>query len=69
MIKRAPDPELGARLRSAKLRRVDSMEDAGELMTWLGSRRPVLGVDTETTGLEWNCRLRTVRSGTARPAG
>jgi len=32
------------------LRRVNTFDDAGEFMRWLGERRRVLGVDTETGG-------------------
>jgi DNA polymerase-1 len=35
------------------LNRVDSVEDAAEFLRWLGERRPILAIDTETTGLEW----------------
>lgn len=50
---------------NASLRLVETLEDALEFRSWLGERRPVLGVDTETTGLEWWTPefLRTVQFG------
>lgn len=46
------------------LKRVNTFEDAGEFMRWLGERRRVLGVDTETGGFipELN-RLRLAQFG------
>lgn len=35
------------------LRRVDTVEEAAEFLRWLSLDRPVLAIDTETTGLEW----------------
>jgi DNA polymerase-1 len=32
---------------------VDDLDTAQEFMRWLGERRPVLAIDTETTGLKW----------------
>lgn len=32
---------------------IESVADASEFMRWLSERRPVLGFDTETTGLQW----------------
>ncbi len=47
-----------------KLTLVDSFEHAEALLRWLGNRRPVLGVDTETTGLDfWRDDLRVVQVG------
>lgn len=47
-----------------QLRLVNSVADAEELMRWLGERRPVLGVDTETEGLDyWRDGLRMVQIG------
>lgn len=40
-------------LASVQLRTVDSPDTAAEFLRWLGERRPVLAIDTETTGLEW----------------
>lgn len=50
---------------NASLRLVETLEDALEFRSWLGERRPVLGLDTETTGLEWWTPhfLRTVQFG------
>lgn len=48
---------------------VDSVEKAGHLMTWLGERREVMAVDTETTGLkerEPGAALRLVQIGDDR---
>lgn len=45
---------------------VNSVADAVDLMSWLGERRPVLAVDTETSGLNaWNGKLRLVQIGDA----
>lgn len=41
-------------LKGVKLKRVNDTEDAAEFLRWLGESRPVLAVDTETTGLEWH---------------
>jgi DNA polymerase-1 len=35
------------------VRLVDDVQSAGEFLTWLGERRPILAIDTETTGLKW----------------
>lgn len=40
-------------LASVQLRRVSTVEEAREFLVWLGERRPILSIDTETTGLEW----------------
>lgn len=48
----------------ASLRRVTSVTDAAEFLSWLSERRPVLAVDTETGGLEyWRQPLRLVQFG------
>lgn len=39
-------------LSDVKLHYVESLSEVNEFMTWLGERRPVLAVDTETTGLK-----------------
>ena len=39
-------------LENVQLELVNSVELADQFMTWLGQRRPVLGFDTETTGLD-----------------
>lgn len=45
---------------------VDSIEKAMEFMRWLGERRPILAVDTETSGLDTRrCDLRLVQFGDA----
>lgn len=36
-----------------QLRLVQTPDDANDLLRWLGERRPVLAIDTETTGLKW----------------
>lgn len=49
-----------------QLNLVETLDEANEFMRWLGERRPVLGFDTETTGLEWwYDRLRLVQFGDA----
>lgn len=46
------------------LKWVQSLDEALEFKRWLGERRPVLAVDTETSGLQWHRdRLRTVQFG------
>ena len=42
---------------------VDSVESAGRFLTWLGERRPVLAIDTETTGVGWTDTVRLVQFG------
>ena len=46
---------------------VETADQLGDYFRWLSSRRCLLGVDTETTGLEWwtpnFCRLFTVSDG------
>jgi DNA polymerase-1 len=32
---------------------VDSVDSAQAFLSWLGERRPILAIDTETTGLKW----------------
>lgn len=50
-----------------RLTLVESWEDAQAFMRWLGERRPVLGCDTETTGLHWwRDTLRLVQFGDLR---
>lgn len=49
-----------------RLKLVESLDDCFELKRWLGERRPVLGFDTETGGLEWwRQPLRLVQFGDA----
>jgi DNA polymerase I-like protein with 3'-5' exonuclease and polymerase domains len=46
---------------------VDTVESANKFMSWLGERRPVLAVDTETTGLKaWKDHVRLVQFGDAQ---
>lgn len=53
-------------LSNVRLRLVQTIDDVLELRRWLGERRPVLGVDTETGGLDfWREPLRTVQFGDA----
>ena len=45
---------------------VETWQDAQDFMTWLSLSRPVLAVDTETTGFDWwgsNAALRLVQFG------
>jgi len=45
---------------------VNTVQDAVEMMSWLGERRPVLAVDTETTGFNaWDGDLRLIQIGDA----
>jgi DNA polymerase-1 len=51
------------------IKSVETLDEANEFMSWLGERRPVLAVDTETGGLEWwKVRLRLVQFGDAQTA-
>lgn len=53
-------------LADVQLHRVDSVDDAAAFMRWLGERRPILAVDTETTGLKpWRDHIRLVQFGDA----
>ncbi len=53
-------------LNQCRFRLVENLDDAFELKRWLGERRPVLGFDTETGGLEWwRQPLRLVQLGDA----
>ncbi len=36
-----------------KVTLVETWDEASEFRRWLGERRPILAIDTETTGLEW----------------
>jgi DNA polymerase-1 len=40
-------------LEGVSVKLLESVDDAQEFKRWLGERRPVLGFDTETTGLTW----------------
>jgi DNA polymerase I len=51
-------------LASVRLVLVETLDDAFELKRWLGERRDILGVDTETGGLSpYHCGLRLVQLG------
>jgi DNA polymerase I len=51
---------------SLELHWVRTFEEACEFMAWLGERRPLLAVDTETGGFDWwRDPLRTVQFGDA----
>jgi DNA polymerase-1 len=51
-------------LDSVNLHYIDSVSDANDFMHWLEQRRPILGVDTETTGLKaWRDHVRLVQFG------
>lgn len=50
-----------------KLTLIDSFDEACDFVTWLGERRPVLAIDTETEGFHWwRDRIRLVQIGDAR---
>jgi len=40
-------------LGDAKFTLIDTFDDATRFISWLGERRPVLAIDTETTGFNW----------------
>lgn len=40
-------------LSGVDLHKVDTVDEAQDFLRWLGERRPVLAIDTETTGLKW----------------
>lgn len=40
-------------LAGVSLRRVDTADDCAEFLRWLSQSRPVLAIDTETTGRDW----------------
>lgn len=48
-------------LQGIRVTLVTNLQEADEFLTWLGQRRPILAIDTETTGLKWwtpgFCRL------------
>lgn len=51
-------------LSGVSLRFVECLDDFFELRRWLGERREILGVDTETEGLDWwRDKLRTIQFG------
>lgn len=54
-------------LADVQLELVDSLDKAQEMMRWLGERRSILGVDTETTGLvPHQDRIRLIQFGDLR---
>lgn len=55
-------------LADVTLRTVDTVDEAAEFLRWLSERRPILSIDTETTGLKWWTPgfLRLVQFGDAR---
>lgn len=55
-------------LADVTLRTVDTVDEADEFLRWLSERRPILSIDTETTGLKWWTPnfLRLVQFGDAR---
>jgi DNA polymerase-1 len=56
-----------SRLGSVDLTLVESYDEVQSLMRWLGERRPILGVDIETSGLSLaHDRVRLVQFGDAR---
>lgn len=53
-------------IQDVKITMVETLDEANQFMSWLSERRPVLGIDTETGGLEWwRVRLRLVQFGDA----
>lgn len=54
-------------LDNVQLTLVESTAELGDFLRWLGERRPVMGLDTETTGLSLgHDRIRMVQFGDAR---
>src|ERR1017187_1039393 len=54
-------------LENVSLNLIETTEDVDSFLDWLSLRRPIMGCDTETGGLEWwNKRLRTVQFGDFR---
>lgn len=54
-------------LEGVELHLVDSFEEAQAFISWLGERRPVLAVDTETQGLNWwEHRIRLCQVGDSK---
>lgn len=48
-------------MESVQLHTVETVDEAQDFLHWLGQRRPILSIDTETIGLDWTqpgfCRL------------
>lgn len=55
-------------MEDCSLRFVETVDEAAELMRWLSERRPLLGMDTETTGLKLYAgdKMRLFQVGDAR---
>ena len=54
-------------LNNVSLNLIETTEDISAFKEWLSLDRPVMGCDTETSGLEWwHGRLRTVQFGDFR---
>lgn len=52
-VELAIEKESNMSLNGVKLEYVNSVEKAEEFLSWLGQRRPILAIDSETMGLEW----------------
>ena len=53
-------------LSGVSLNLIQSVDEASDFMSWLNERRPVLAIDTETSGLHpWSDKLRLVQVGDA----
>lgn len=56
-----------ADLDTVSLRIVETFDEAQEFLNWLGERRPIMAIDTETSGLQWwRDKLRLVQFGDPR---
>lgn len=56
-------------MHDVELTLVETYDDVADFFTWLSKSRPVLAIDTETTGLDWvTDRLRLVQFGDASQA-
>jgi DNA polymerase-1 len=61
------NPEIEATLRDLKITFVESLDELDSFRRWLGERRPILGVDTETSGLSrTKDKIRLYQFGDAR---
>lgn len=57
---------MGSVLDGVNVHLVDSIDDTWALQAWLGERRPVLAVDTETEGINWwREKVRLIQVGDA----
>lgn len=50
-------------MQDASLSYVDDLATAEQFLSWLSERRPVLAIDTETTGIKWSDTPRLVQFG------